>query len=175
MSTRAPRMQVAVQIESNFWKYVEPIMDDRGCWEWRGCLNPAVKRGTKTFLPYGKIQANIDGVTRQMTAHRVSYIMHYGAIPAGMCVLHRCDNASCVNPTHLWLGTQLENVRDMFDKGRGHHGTPRPMYHKSNDDPCPKGHVGNFGNRKGFAKKRSCRTCSSLLWRSWQSRNPGCK
>lgn len=51
-------------------------------------------------------------------AHRVSWILSYGEIPQGMLVLHHCDNTFCVNPTHLFLGTQRDNVHDALAKGR---------------------------------------------------------
>lgn len=52
-------------------------------------------------------------------AHRVEWEKTRGAIPAGMCILHRCDNPACVNVEHLFLGTQLENIADREEKGRG--------------------------------------------------------
>ncbi len=73
-----------------------------GCWNWNKRL---------TSAGYGKF-----GNT---SAHRVSYALYVGQIPDGMCVLHRCDNKKCVNPDHLFIGTQQDNVKDMNLKGRG--------------------------------------------------------
>lgn len=53
-----------------------------------------------------------------MGAHRAAFIVFNGQIPKGMCVLHRCDNRPCINPQHLFIGTQLDNVADMISKGR---------------------------------------------------------
>lgn len=74
------------------------------CWLWKG----------HTGGRYGHIK--IDGVTR--TSSRFAYEVHVGPIPKGMFVLHRCDNPPCCNPAHLFLGTQLDNMRDKFAKGR---------------------------------------------------------
>jgi len=75
------------------------------CWEWLGWRDD---KG------YGKIWSDqtMEG------AHRVSYRLHVGEIPLGMCVLHRCDNPGCVNPGHLFLGTHQENMDDMRNKNR---------------------------------------------------------
>ena len=54
-------------------------------------------------------------------AHRVAWVIAYGAIPAGIYVLHHCDNPSCVNPKHLFLGTQTDNMQDMQAKGRSNY------------------------------------------------------
>ncbi len=59
---------------------------------------------------------------RMHKAHRVSYKMEYGHIPTGMCVLHTCDNPPCVNPKHLFIGTQKDNIEDAHSKGRTRNG-----------------------------------------------------
>ena len=85
-----------------------------GCWLWTGQLANG----------YGIIH---DGgrVSKVRKAHRISYEMHKGAIPSGLCVLHRCDVPCCVNPEHLFLGDRFLNNRDRHQKGRSgsHSGT----------------------------------------------------
>jgi hypothetical protein len=79
---------------------------ETGCWEWTAY---------KLRTGYGTII--IDGIVHR--AHRVSYEVHCGEIPDGLYVCHRCDNPSCINPEHLFLGTQSDNMEDMHSKDRG--------------------------------------------------------
>lgn len=76
------------------------------CWLWTGA----------TDGKYGHGRLNVDG--RPVQAHRVAWADAFGAVPAGMSVLHKCDVALCVNPAHLFLGTQADNMADMTSKGR---------------------------------------------------------
>lgn len=92
-------------VEEKFWDGVS-ISQTSDCWEWIGPTNHF----------YGKIWVAI--AQRGVMAHRTSYLLNIGEIPDGMKVCHRCDNPPCVNPEHLFLGTQLDNVRDMISKGR---------------------------------------------------------
>lgn len=87
-----------------------------GCWLWTG--GSLGSMGYGAFSPAGAT-FKVRGV---VYAHRFAYEHFVGPVPAGLCVLHRCDTPPCVNPDHLFLGTQLENVRDMMAKGRDRFG-----------------------------------------------------
>lgn len=90
-----------------FWSKV----DKRGpndCWLWTA---------GKQTKGYGQFWLGA-----KVRAHRVSWEMVNGPIPAGLCVLHRCDVRACVNPAHLWLGTRSDNSADMSRKGRATRG-----------------------------------------------------
>ena len=91
--------------EERFWRYVEK-KSDHECWNWTGACNND---------GYGHL--NIKNKTTRIT--RFSWTLHNGMIPKETpCVLHHCDNPKCVNPNHLFLGTQADNVEDMINKGR---------------------------------------------------------
>lgn len=75
------------------------------CWHWIG-LNNGKGYGRMTYQG------------RQQVAHRLAWMAWRGDIPDGMSVLHKCDNRACVNPKHLWLGTQSDNMKDCWNKGR---------------------------------------------------------
>lgn len=78
-----------------------------GCWEWQGHPDED---------GYGQMRI---GKRRVAKAHRISWMIHKGIVPDGLCVLHRCDNPPCVNPDHLFLGTSTDNNKDRDSKGRG--------------------------------------------------------
>ena len=91
-------------VEKQFWARVER-QGPEDCWEWQGSRLPA---GYGTFGSLGKT----------LYAHRVSWELHFGAVPQGLFVCHKCDNPPCCNPVHLFLGTQGDNLQDMKQKGR---------------------------------------------------------
>lgn len=87
-----------------FWGKVD-VGHPVDCWEWLA---------TKNNYGYGKF--HLSGKT--WLAHRAAWILIFGPIPKGFCVLHRCDNPPCCNPSHLFLGTRGDNIRDAARKGR---------------------------------------------------------
>lgn len=90
--------------------YFDDRVDTTGdCWVWTGSQLPS---------GYGLAKVKINGKWHTVYAHRFAWERERGPIPKGMFVLHRCDNPSCVNPKHLFLGTARDNSRDMVAKGR---------------------------------------------------------
>lgn len=92
-------------VEERFW---EKVQKSDGCWIWTGCTSGD---------GYGAIK-DVGG-KKQISTHRLSWKLHNGSeIPQGMMICHSCDNPVCVNPSHLWLGTPDDNMKDRDRKGR---------------------------------------------------------
>lgn len=137
-----------VPIEQRFWKHVNRKPGD-GCWEWTGF---------KDRYGYGFIHAERE-FGKPLRAHRYSWFLHYGSIQGTgpytlSFVCHKCDNPGCVRPSHLFLGTQSDNLRDMSAKGRG-------SKRCSKKTSCPEGHPYNEENTLHISGRRVCRICSA--------------
>lgn len=113
--TNRIRNRKHIPIEERFWKYV--VKTD-GCWKWTGA---------KRYAGYGFL---IQLDRTNISAHRLSWIIHNGQIPNEMYVCHHCDNTECTRPDHLFLGTAKDNTNDMFSKNRDwkHKGIKHPMH-----------------------------------------------
>lgn len=98
-------MTNTLSLPERFWTKVDVRGFDE-CWEW------------KASYRCGRRYGCIDVEGKSQLAHRVMWMLYYGKIAKGMCVLHKCDNTRCVNPNHLWLGTQADNAQDRGAKGR---------------------------------------------------------
>ena len=104
------------------------------CWEWIGVRNHG---------GYGYL---LKQYSKKSGAHQISFELHYGPIPKGMLVLHRCDNPGCVNPAHLFLGTHKDNTLDMIKKNR---------HNPNKKHRCDSGHLKYFNGRRLV-----CRQCA---------------
>lgn len=117
MSVHGPKPK---SLAERFERKVRRLAGEDACWEWVGAKNEA---------GYGQIYSGYPG--RRLYAHRVAWEMANKPIPAGMQVRHRCDNPRCVRPSHLELGTDAENRRDMAARNRGcrsRSGMPRGVH-----------------------------------------------
>jgi hypothetical protein len=129
-----------------FWAKVRK---SDGCWEWQASLVDGYGR----FYRFGSIKAK---------AHRVSYEMENGPIPNGLLVCHHCDNRKCVRPDHLFLGTNLDNMRDARAKGRF---APPPItWANSPHSHCRQGHALTQENR---VRSGGCRRCNNTRRAAW--------
>lgn len=138
----------ATPIEVAFWAQVRR---DEACWEWQAARNS----GGYGWFRFGPSRTSTG-------AHRVAYELVNGPIPAGLGVLHRCDNPPCCNPAHLFLGTNQDNVTDKVNKGR---------HPNSRMTACRHGHpfdeANTYVTREGA---RQCRACNRLRQRAYAAR-----
>ena len=132
---------------------------DTGCWEWKGF---------RDANGYGGISYK----GKRIYAHRLSWILHNGEIPDGLCICHHCDNPPCVNPEHLFLGTHADNMHDRDAKGRGSKGSPRP---EKRLRFCLRGHEFTEENTYTYpdGRHRKCRECTRMYQRVSYKRERG--
>jgi hypothetical protein len=103
-------VEMKISIKERFWAKVKSGPE---CWVWRNFNGK---------YPYFTLRG------RRIAAHRVAWEMGHGSIPKGMCVCHSCDNGKCVRPSHLFLGTQADNMADKVHKGRQVAGVSRGVH-----------------------------------------------
>lgn len=156
-----PRKMTKQEQVQRFWSLVK-VGNATECWPWTG-------DATKASVQYGLVY--FDGKLR--STHRVAWMVTYGEIPEipnsghhGTCVLHKCDFGLCCNPTHLFLGTNQDNMDDRRAKRR--HGSLKVTH-------CPHGHEYTPSNVFLWKGARQCRECGRKRCRERRRRKMGTK
>lgn len=140
----------AVPIQDRFWTKVN-ILGLNDCWEWIA---------SKNHQGYGTVRVGF----KIKKTHRVAWELINGPIKSEeIKVCHSCDNPSCVNPNHLFLGTQLDNVHDTILKNR---------HFQKNQTHCKRNHEFIQENTivNSTTKARACRICFNMTKRLWRKR-----
>lgn len=128
--------------------------------------------GWKSAKGYGQLSSG----ARRYKAHRLAWQMENGEIPDGMMVCHRCDNPSCVNTRHMWVGSHEENMADMILKGR----SPRSVGPRNGQAKLSSEQVAELRRRRSAGESvgalaREFGVCDRHVWMiaTWRSRKEG--
>lgn len=132
-------------------RFYGKIKKTKTCWYWTACVSS---------FGYGQISVN----GKSVGAHRISWEIHNGSILDGLHVLHKCDNPPCVNPDHLFLGTNKDNVEDRYVKGRCFSSHKFKTHCKHGHEFSPENTVKHkFKTKTGFGFGRKCLTCRRAI------------
>lgn len=137
-------------------RFEAKINKTESCWLWTAA---------KYVDGYGAFR--LSNPRRQERAHRVAWQLYRGEIPNGLHVLHRCDVRECVNPFHLYLGTNADNVADRQQRGRGLVGDRNHQRRKTH---CPSGHPYDEANTHWYKNHRVCRACRRRIDAEFRTR-----
>lgn len=137
------------------------VLDSESCWNWKGSLG-GLREQRARFGLFGKNRA----------AARVMWILLHGEIPKGLNVCHKCDNPKCVNPNHLFLGTQIDNILDCKNKGRIAKGEQHHKTHLTNEQvseirslPKKQGLNQILAKKFGISSDQVCKIRNGKYWR----------
>jgi hypothetical protein len=128
------------------------IIPEHTCWEWIG---------VKSTRGYGRLWVN----SKMQQAHRISWeLFNEKEFPKDKVACHSCDNPGCVNPKHIWVGNQSENILDAYSKGRRiSSGRPRPVF-------CKNGHLYTEQNSyfEPVTNYIHCKICKAIACKKWR-------
>lgn len=144
--------RMRTSLEQRFWRQVDCRGPDE-CWEWQS---------SRTAFGYGQFMVNY----KNHRTHRFAWELRNGAVPDGLHVLHRCDNPPCVNPAHLFLGTDADNNTDKARKLRSGRAKLCPCSVRAIRVLAAEGaSLGDLGRRFGVSK---CPIALVIAGKTWK-------